>query len=82
MSFFFFKEYNINSIENITLAILWNYIYNNKYNDETFQSVPFIFWLKKIMSNITAFPPPLSLNAGYVNDVLNSEIWHKTPDNI
>ena len=76
MSFFFFKEYNINSIENISLAVLWNYIYNNKYNDETLQSIPFIFWLKKIMSNITALPPPLSSNAGYINDVINSEIQY------
>ena len=34
MSLFFFTNYNINSIENISLAILWNFVYNNKFNDE------------------------------------------------
>ena len=29
-SFFFFKEYDIDSIENITLATLWKYTYDNK----------------------------------------------------
>ena len=32
MSLFFFKDYDINSVENIALATLWNFTYNNKYN--------------------------------------------------
>ena len=47
MSLFFFASYNINSIENISLAILWNFVYNNKFNAEEIQGVPFIFWIKK-----------------------------------
>ena len=74
MSLFFFACYNINTIENISLAILWNFVYNNKFNAEELQGVPFIFWIKKIMSQITAFPPPLSFKAGYMIEVLNSEI--------
>ena len=76
MSLFFFTSYNINSIENISLAILWNFIYNNKFNDDALQGLPFVYWLKKMMSHLTAFPPPLSLKAGYMLEVLNSEIWH------
>ena len=76
MSLFFFTSYNINSIENILLAILWNFIYNNKFNDDVLQGLPFVYWLKKMMSQLTAFPPPLSLKAGYMLEVLNSEIWH------
>ena len=76
MSLFFFKDYNINSVENIALATLWNYTYNNKYKDEKLQGIPFAYWLKKIMANLTAFPPPLSLNAGYMHEVLNSKIWN------
>ena len=39
------------------------------------QAIPFVYWLKKFMANLTALPPPLSLNAGYIHEVLNSEIW-------
>ena len=77
MSLLFFKDYNIESIENISLAILWNFIYN-KFNDEVIQGIPFVCWLKKIMSQLTAVPPPLSLKAGYMLEVLNSEIWNST----
>ena len=76
MSLFFFKDYNINSAKNIALATLWNFTYNNKYNDEKLQGIPFVYWLKKCMASFTALPPPLSLNAGYIHDVLNSEIWN------
>ena len=46
MSLFFFKNYNINSIENISLVTLWNFVYNNKFNSEKLQGVPCIFWIK------------------------------------
>ena len=75
MSLFFFKEYDINSVENLSLATLWNFTYNNKHNDKKLQEIPFAYWLKKFTANLTALPP-LSLSAGYINDVLNSEIWN------
>ena len=43
LSFFFFKEYNINSIENITLTTLWKYTFDKKYNDKSLQTIPFVF---------------------------------------
>ena len=54
---FTFREHNFNSIENISLAILWNFFYNTKFNTGKLQGVPFMFWFKKIMSQFTAFPP-------------------------
>ena len=41
LSFFFFEHYGIDTIENITLAILWKYTYDNKYNEESLQNIPF-----------------------------------------
>ena len=63
LSFFFFKQYDIDSIENITLATLWKFTYDNKYNEENLQNIPFALWLKK---QSLAYPPSLPL-------------WHLTP---
>ena len=76
MRLFLKKNQDINSAENIALATLWNFTYNNKHNDEKKQGIPFAYWLKKCMANLTALPPPLSLSAGYIHKVLNSEIWN------
>ena len=76
MSLFFFKEYDISSVENLSLATLWNFTYNNKHKDEKLQGIPFAYWFKRFTANLTALPPPLSLNAGYIHGVLNSEIWN------
>ena len=78
MRLFLKKNQDINSAENIALATLWNFTYNNKHNDENKQGIPFAYWLKKFMANLTALPPPLSLSAGYIYKVLNSEIWNTT----
>ena len=78
LSFFFFEHYGIDTIENITLATLWKYTYDNKYNEETLQNIPFAIWLKKTVSSLSAFPPPLALDAGRVHDVLNLEMWGNT----
>ena len=68
----------MDTIENITLAILWKYTYDNKYNEETLQNIPFAIWLKKTVSSLSAFPTPLALDAGRVHDVLNLEMWGNT----
>ena len=47
MGFFIFEEYNLSSIENISLVTLWNFIYNENFNSGKLQGVPFIFWYKK-----------------------------------
>ena len=75
LNFFFFESYGIDSIENITLSTLWKYTYDNKYNDETLQNIPFSVWLKKIVSSLSALHTPLALDAGRVHEVLSSEVW-------
>ena len=47
---FTFQNYSFNSIENISLTTLWNFIYNTKFNSGILQGVPFMFWFKKTMS--------------------------------
>ena len=81
MSFFFFEQYDIDSIENITLTTLWKFNYDNKYNEENLQNIPFCHLAKKIVSSLSAFPTPLALDAGRVHDVLNLEIWGNVHDN-
>ena len=65
---------NIENIENIALVTLWNFIYNTKFNSGKLQGVPFMFWIRKIMSQLTASPPPLSNKAGWILKILNSEV--------
>ena len=72
---FFFENYKINSIENITLSILWKYTYDNKYNEEIFQNIPFSIWLKKSVSSLSALHTLLALDAERVHEVLSSEVW-------
>ena len=59
-----FQDYNFNLIENISLVTLWNFIYNEKFNSGKLQGIPFMFWFKKTMSQLTAFPPPCHLRPG------------------
>ena len=55
---FIFTDYNFNSIENISLVKHWNFIYNTKFNSGKLQGIPFMFWFKKTVSQLTAFPLP------------------------
>ena len=75
IDFFFFENYKINSIENITLAILWKYTYDNKYNEEVYQNIPFSTWLKQFVSSLSALHTFLALDAERVHEVLSSEDW-------
>ena len=82
MNFFFFENYKINSIENITLAILWKYTYDNKYNEEVFQNIPFSTWLKKSVSSLSALHTFLALDAERVHEVLSSGVWGNVQTNM
>ena len=75
LDLFFFENYGIESIENVTLSTLWKYTYDNKYSDETLQNIPFSIWLKKIVSSLSALHTHLALDAGRVHEVLSSEDW-------
>ena len=56
---FIFENYDFNSIEIIALVTLWKFVYNTKFDSGILQGIPFMFWLKKTMSQLTALPPPL-----------------------
>ena len=58
MGLFIFQDYTFNSIENISLITLWNFIYNMKLNPGKLKGVPFMFWIRKIMSLLPALTPP------------------------
>ena len=49
---FLFKNYPINSIENISLMFTWKYIYYSKYCNETLLCIPFAFAYKGLIGII------------------------------
>ena len=60
---FLFKDYNFNSIENLTLTTLWNFIYNLKFSPEKVIGIKFNHYMRNILCQLTVFPPPLLLEA-------------------
>ena len=71
---FIFKEYPINSAENIALMFTWKFIYNSKFTNETLLCVPFAYALKFLFSVFTLMGLPQSLTAKDVLRVLESEL--------
>ena len=77
---FLFQNYKFNTIENLTLATLWNYIYNLKFSPEKFAEMKFSYFLKNILFQLTSFPPRHSLEAQAIVDVLDMEFRTKLND--
>ena len=71
---FLFQNYKFNTIEKLTLATLWNYIYNLKFSPERFAEMKFSYFLKNILCQLTSFPPP------HLLDVLDTEFRAKLND--
>ena len=67
---FIFKEYPINSAENID----WKFIYNSKFTNETLLCVPYAYALKFLFSVFTLMGLPQSLTAKDVLRVLEVEL--------
>ena len=42
---FLFKDYNFNTMENLTLTTLWNFTYNLKFSSEKFAGIKFNYFL-------------------------------------
>ena len=55
---FLFKSYKFNTIEYLTLATLWNYIYKLKFSSEKFAEMKFSCFLKKYSLSACLFPSP------------------------
>ena len=71
---FFFKEYLINSIENIALMFTWKFIYNSKFNSETLLCVPYAYALRSLFSVFTLMGLPQSLTANEVLKILELDL--------
>ena len=56
------------------------YISRLKFSSEKFVEMKFSYSLKNILCHLAAFPPPLSLEAQIVVDVLEDEFYAKAND--
>ena len=67
---FLFKHYNFNSIENLSLVTLWDYIYNAKFASEKYSAVKFESYLKRNIDHLALLSPNLKLGSqAVVNDL-------------
>ena len=70
---FLFKSYNFNSIENLSLVSLWNYIYKLKFNTEKYAEIKFSCYLKQIIRQLALLSPNLKLESQAVLNVIEVE---------
>ena len=71
---FLFKDYSINSIENLSLMFTWKYVYNCKYNKSSPIVKSFARAFRGLIAIITHMSLPQLLMARNVLDILNSEL--------
>ena len=71
---FLFKDYTINSIENLSLTFTWKYVYNCKYNKGSPLVKSFAHSYKGLIAIITHMNLPQLLMARNVLNLLNSEL--------
>ena len=69
---FLFKYYNFNSIENLSLVMLWNYIYKSKFNFERYSAIKFKYYLKQNIDQLALLSPNLKSESQAVVNVLES----------
>ena len=70
---FLFKNYNFNSIENLSLVALWNYIYKSKFNFEKYSAIKFKYYLKQNIDHLALLSPSLKSESQAEINVL--EAW-------
>ena len=69
---FLFKYYDFNSIENLSLVMLWDYIYKPKFDSERYSAVKFEYYLKRNIDQLALLSPNLKLGSQAVVNVLDS----------
>ena len=74
INMFLFKNYPVNSIENISLMFTWKYIYNSKYCNETLLCILFAFSYRSLIAIITHMSLPLTLTARDILKILDFEL--------
>ena len=67
---FLFQNYNFNSIENLSLVSLWDYIYKLKFNTEKYAEIRFSGYLKQIIRQLALLSPSLKLESQAVLNVI------------
>ena len=68
---FLFKEYDFNSIENLTLVTLWDFIYKACFNPEKYSTCRFNRYLHYNVDRFALLAPNLELRLWLVSNVLN-----------
>ena len=74
---FLFKNYPINSIENISLMFTWKHIYNSKYSNDSLLCIPYAFAFRNLIAVITHMSLPVTLTAKYILKILDLELKTK-----
>ena len=69
---FLFKCYEFNSIENLSLVLLWNYIYKSKFDIEGYSAIKFEYYLMRNIDQLALLSPNLKLGSQTVLNVLES----------
>ena len=54
---FLFKYYDFNSIENLSLVMLWDYIYKSKFDSERYSAIKFEYYLKRNINQLALLFP-------------------------
>ena len=74
---FLFKRYNFNSIENLTLVSLWDFIYKARCNPEKFSTCMFTRYLRYKVDRYALLAPNLKLGFWLVSNVLEEKSVYK-----
>ena len=72
MEIFLFKCYEFNSIENLSLVLLWNYVYKSKFDMEGYSAIKFEYYLMRNIDQLALLSPNLKLGSQTVLNVLES----------
>ena len=72
-----FKGYNFNSIENLTLVSLWDFIYKARFNPEKFSTCMFTRYLRYKVDHYALLAPNLKLGFWLVSNVLEEKSVYK-----
>ena len=68
---FLFKEYDFNSIENLTLVTLWDFVYKARFNPDKYSTCRFTGYLQWNVDRIALLAPNLKLRLWMVSNVLD-----------
>ena len=68
---FLFKHYKFNSIENLALVTLWDYVYKAKFDPDRYSTIKFEGYLRWNIDRLALSAPNLKLRSRAVSNVLD-----------